>query len=150
MSEHWNGMVAPVIWQLQCISLKKIWKTIYVFNSLAPGRFDWNFKLRIFMLILVIGGWGIFREIALRWKSEGLPDDKSILGQVMAWCRQATSHYLSQCWPRSMSPHGVTWPQWVKFQWRLFHLVEIAVSIGFDNCWTPCRCQTIAYIDDGK
>ena len=31
----------------------------------------------------------------------------------MAWCRQATSHYLSQCWPRSMSPNGVTRPQWV-------------------------------------
>ena len=24
------------------------------------------------------------------------------LVQVMAWCHQATSHYLSQCWPRSM------------------------------------------------
>ena len=34
----------------------------------------------------------------------------------MAWCRQATSHYLSQCWPRSLSPYGVTRPQWVKLQ----------------------------------
>ena len=32
----------------------------------------------------------------------------------MAWCRQAPSHYLSQCWPRSMSPNGITMPQWVK------------------------------------
>ena len=48
---------------------------------MAPGRFDWNFKL--FMLFLVIGGWDIFSEIALRWKSKGLTDDKSILGQVM-------------------------------------------------------------------
>ena len=32
----------------------------------------------------------------------------------MAWCRQATSHYLSQCWPRSLPPYGVTKPQWVK------------------------------------
>ena len=40
--------------------------------------------------------------------------DKSTLFQVMAWCRQATSHYLNQCWPRSMSPYGVTRPQWVK------------------------------------
>ena len=40
--------------------------------------------------------------------------DKSTLVQVMDWCRQATSHYLSQCWPRSMSPYGVTRPQWVK------------------------------------
>ena len=38
---------------------------------------------------------------------------KSILVQVMAWCRQATSHYLGQCWPSSLSPHGVTRPQWV-------------------------------------
>ena len=40
--------------------------------------------------------------------------DKSALVQVMAWCRQATSHYLSQCWPRYMSPYGVTRSQWVK------------------------------------
>ena len=43
-----------------------------------------------------------------------LTDDKSTLFQAMAWCRQATSHYLNQCWPRSMSPYGVTRPQWVK------------------------------------
>ena len=35
-------------------------------------------------------------------------DDKSTLVQVMAWCRQAPSHYLNQCWPISMSPYGVT------------------------------------------
>ena len=58
-------------------------------------------------------GWGIYREIALRWISMNPTDDKSTLVQVMAWCRQATSHYLSQCWPRSLSPYGVTRPQWV-------------------------------------
>ena len=31
----------------------------------------------------------------------------------MAWCHQATSHYLGQCWPRSMLSYGVTRPQWV-------------------------------------
>ena len=31
-----------------------------------------------------------------------------ILVQVMAWSCQATSHYLSQCWPRSLSPYGIT------------------------------------------
>ena len=31
----------------------------------------------------------------------------------MAWCRQAASHYLSQCWPRSVSPYDVNRPQWV-------------------------------------
>ena len=42
-----------------------------------------------------------------------LINDKSTLVQVMAWCRQATSHYLNQCWPRSPTPYGVTRPQWV-------------------------------------
>ena len=42
-----------------------------------------------------------------------LTDDKSTLVQVMAWCHQATSHYLRQCWPRSPMPYGFTRPQWV-------------------------------------
>ena len=61
----------------------------------------------------MIHSWGISNEIALTWKSQDSTDDKSTLAQVMAWCLQATSHYLSQCWPRSLSPYGVTRPQWV-------------------------------------
>ena len=38
---------------------------------------------------------------------------KTALVQVMAWCRQATSNYLRQCWPRYVLPYGVTPPQWV-------------------------------------
>ena len=79
--------------------------------SLAPGRF--KFRLAIFKPILVNGGWGISYEIALRWMPQDLTDDKSTLVQVMTWCHQATSHYLSQCWPRSLSPNGITRPQWV-------------------------------------
>ena len=60
-------------------------------------------------------GWGISCEIGLRWMPPDFTDDKSTLGQVMAWCRKATRHYLSQCWPRSLAPYGVTRPQWVKF-----------------------------------
>ena len=62
----------------------------------------------------MIDGWGISCEIALIWMSLDFMDDQSTLVQVMAWCHQATSHYLSQCWPRSLSPYGVTRPQWVK------------------------------------
>ena len=40
---------------------------------------------------------------------------KSTLVQVMAWCCKATSHNLSQYWPRYMLPYGVTWPQWVTY-----------------------------------
>ena len=46
--------------------------------------------------------WGVFREIALRWMLLDLTDNTSTLVHVMAWCRQVTNHYLSQCWPSSM------------------------------------------------
>ena len=87
-------------------------EVISLLNSLVPGRFQFNFRQ-----VLVNGGWGISYEIALRWMPLDLTDDKSTLVQVMAWCRQATSHYLNQCWPRSMSPNGVTRPQWVDSSW---------------------------------
>ena len=38
-------------------------------------------------------------------------DDKSTLAQVMGWCHQAPSHYLSQCWFRSVLPCSITRPQ---------------------------------------
>ena len=82
-------------------------------NSLVRGRFQFNFRYVIFKQILVIGGWGISCEIALIWMSLEFNDDQSTLVQVVAWCRQAASQYLSQCWPRSLSPYGVTRPQWV-------------------------------------
>ena len=90
------------------------WTTCPVWiNSLTPGRFQFHFRKVIFKLTLVNDGRGISYEIALRWMPQDLTDDESTLVQVMAWCRQASSHYLSQCWPRSMSPNGVTRPQWV-------------------------------------
>ena len=55
-------------------------------------------------------------------------DDKSTLVQVMAWCRQATSHYLSQCWPRSPMPYGVTRPQWVN---SAKHITPHESGLGF-------------------
>ena len=87
------------------------------FNSLAPGRPGCHFKTAIFNLVLLIGIFTLSKDNTLRWMPRDLTDDKSTLVQVMAWCRQATSHYLSQCWPSSMSPYSVTRPQWVKKIW---------------------------------
>ena len=55
----------------------------------------------------------ISNAIASKWMAKDHNDDKSKLHQVMAWRRQARSHYLSQCWPIPVSPYGVTRPQWV-------------------------------------
>ena len=82
-------------------------------NSLAPERFELTCRWITSKLILVTGGWNISCEIARRWMWLDLTDEESTLVQVMAWCRQATSHYLSQCWPSSMSLYNVTRPQWV-------------------------------------
>ena len=79
-------------------------------NSLAPGKFAWNFRQVIFKQIIVIDGWGISCEIVLIWMSLDFTDDQSTLVQVMAWCRQATSHYLNLCWSRSLLPYGITKP----------------------------------------
>ena len=42
-----------------------------------------------------------------------LAHDQSTLVQIMAWCRQATSHYPNQCWPSRMAPYGIIRSQWV-------------------------------------
>ena len=77
------------------------------------GDFNKILEKIIFTPILVTDGCDISSEIALRWTSLDLNDDKSTLVQVMAWCHQATSHYLGQCWPKSLPPYGITRPQWV-------------------------------------
>ena len=81
-----------------------------------------------FFAILMVDGWCISCKVGLRWKSLDFSDDKSTLVQVMTWCCQATSHYLSQCWPRSLSPYGVIRPKWVNF--TIFDIVKTLAI-----CW---------------
>ena len=58
----------------------------------------------------------------------------------MAWCRQATSHYLSQCWLRSMSPYGVTWPQvnspCIVLEYNIRHGLRVNVWTASDSSRT--------------
>ena len=93
-------------------------------NSLAPGGFVYSIRLVNFKLISMINISSISCEIVIRWMLQHLTDHWSTLVQVMAWCRQATSHYLSQCWPRSLSPYDVTRPQWVN---ELIYVLQGAV-----------------------
>ena len=63
-------------------------------------------------------------EITLGWMPQDLTGDKSKLIQVMAWCRQATSHYLNQCGPSLLMPCDITRSQWVNY----------LVHINVDEC----------------
>ena len=87
----------------------------------------------------MIHGWDISREIAPWRLLLDLTDHKSILVQVMAWCRQATTHYLSQCWSRSMSPNGVTRPQWV----LICSFIITTLSCICER--QPCQGRTMIY-----
>ena len=108
----------------------------------APGRSGCDFKNVIFNLVLLIG---LFRSSyvnVLRWMPQDLTDDKSTLVQVMAWCHQATSHYLNQCWQRSPMPYGITRPQWVKtngldalshYSWWHWFIIFSIISIFYSS-----------------
>ena len=83
------------------------------FNSLGPGRSECASKNLIFNLVLLLSIFRSSHDNALRWMPQDLTDDQSTSVQVMAWCRQAASHYLNQCRLRSLPPYGVTTPRWV-------------------------------------
>ena len=117
--------------------------TLLVLNSLAPGRFEKKFRWVIFKLISVTDGWGISYKIALRWMPFDLTDDKSTLVQVLALCHQATSCYLSQCWPRFV------WPQYLNikmssYQYRDSHYKDKTVSQpSYLYNWNPIHRKTV-------
>ena len=81
----------------------------------------------------------------------------------MAWCLMAPSHYLNQCWPSSLMPHGITKTQWVNVNTILLscHVVN-SLRFEDENLRVPAYCflwatwppkysceQSITY-DDGE
>ena len=70
---------------------------------IGPWRSLFDFENAIFSHVLLIGIFQFPPDNALRWP----PYDQTDLGQVMAWCHQATIDYLSQYWPSSMSSHAI-------------------------------------------
>ena len=132
LEENWPCYNGTTLYVELCYNetlLNLVKKSLHLWqvSSLAPGGFEFNFRKVIFKLTLVNGGWGISYEIALKWVPLDLTDDKSTLVQVMAWCHQATSHYLSQCWPRFVSSNGATRPQWDNM------FLEVSPSQPFAN-----------------
>ena len=102
------------LWNVNlCTKVGYIWEMcewLVTINSLALGRSECDSKNVIFNLVLLTGIFRFSHDNALRWMPQDLIVDKSTLVQVMAWCHQATSHYLSQCWFSSLSPNGIARP----------------------------------------
>ena len=90
----------------------------FFFNHLtfcSTVRYGFDFKSAFFHCVLLISISISLYDNALTWMSQSLTYDKPKWVQVMACCCQATSHYLSQCWPRLVSWYSITRPQWVNY-----------------------------------
>ena len=101
-----NALKMPVLLRaidiiLYCVSVLTHW---YLRD------FNGNFSYVTINHVLLTGICRSLYDNDLRWMPWDLTDDnKSTLVEVMAWCRQATSQYLSQYGPRPLLPYGITW-----------------------------------------
>ena len=102
-------------------------------NSLTLGRHGSDFKSIFFKLIIHNINFSTHCEIVLSWMLQNTFKKESKLVQVMAWCLMAPSHYLSLCWHRSMSPYGITRPQWVNIMGTPTEILENQISTSIVN-----------------
>ena len=104
------------------------WKYIYILIQMSQKCASW---LHILMLIWnprpqcinctpsknkhTIISLIIWNSSLVIWNSSmvSLTKEKFKLAEVVAWCHQAPTYCLSQCWHRSMWSYGFTRPQWV-------------------------------------
>ena len=82
--------------------------------SFFPEEHDDNFKCVISQQSIIISMVSISSEMSPR----RIPQldfiyHKSTLAKVMTWCHRATSHWFNHCWPRFISPNGITRRQWI-------------------------------------
>ena len=120
----------PSPWIHMTKSLHTTFSSAYIYvDSLAHGRCGCNLKLIIFKLISKMYILSICCEFALWWMPDVSIDDQLTMVEVTAWCRQAASYYIIQCWPSSMTPCGdprsrwvatMSFVLWFKFQLNLF------------------------------
>ena len=115
-----------------------VWSILRQMNLTRWPLWDLDVILKILFSILFywLVSWDLCTyDNALRWMPQNITDGKSTLVQLMAWCRQATSHYLSLCWPRSMSPYGVIRPQWVNGVMWLYNSFALCNICTKDIDW---------------
>ena len=79
-------------------------------NPLWPRHNGWHFAEDLFECISFCENFHILISLQSLFN-----DNKSTLVQVVAWCCQARSHYLNQCWPRSAISYSFPRPLWVEY-----------------------------------
>ena len=130
----WNGghFVSPSVYEAYPVTLY-----LMIFDEICQMIFDLMISGELYQMISdkiytcfiipsttkLLGGGGILVSLCLSihptFRTRSVTP--TTLVQVMAWCHQATSHYLSPCWPRSMLPYGATRPHRVDPLSMSFH-----------------------------
>ena len=125
-------------------------KRCVCFNSLSPGQRGFDFKYVISKCVAVITVMSVADAIVFKWMAQNPTDDKSTLVQVMAWCRQAPSHSLSQFWSSYMSPlsHNELIAIDILYAWILSpHFVSsLSFSTLLLRVTTPILYITVGFI----
>ena len=111
-----------------------VWLYYHVLTHWPLRYFNLNLYFQVIVKLFFYKWW--LRYLLWNCPQMNATDDKSTLVQVMAGCRQATSHYLSQCWPWSMSPNCATRPQWVNS--CFLQILEISVLLPLRLCSLWC------------
>ena len=88
-------------------------RVLFSLTHLSLGDVTVILKVQFLNLSYKRVAWALAMKL-LGGMPHNLTNEKSTLVQAMAWCLQATSHYLSQRWPKSMPQNGITRSQWDK------------------------------------
>ena len=121
-------------------------ESITIYSNISNNLKQWLLVDRIVNLrvlppnTLWIKSMSSYCGTAIRWIPQNTFDGKSTLLPVMAWYYQATSHYLIQCWHRSVSLYGITRPQWIK---------QYHKTMNRNRCYTDCvsHAQGLLYFE---
>ena len=77
---------------------------------LEPEKYGSTIIIIIFKFMVQNDSSVFLCEISPRFKPQNFINQKSAMVQAMAWCCQAKSHHLSQCWSRFILSCGITRP----------------------------------------
>ena len=132
--EYWLSITLKILreprnWQPTNSKLR--WLTLWPLGDFLTKNWKYNFQMQFLLLI----------AYSFLLKCGACVDPKSTSVQVMAWCRQATSHYLSQCWQCWYNWHSlVTRPQWVKHDFIIKWIYIPYLRILWLENWASMCC----------
>ena len=100
-------------------------------KTLSPRQNERHFADDIFKCIFLNENIWISIKISLKFIPKCPINNIPALVSIMAWRRQATSHYLNQWWSSQLTHICVTRPQWVKPPLKLVTESHISCSTVF-------------------